>query len=253
MKADLVKAQPSGMELLAELSRKTDDPQAAVAIAKAAVDLQIQMDRFRWESQDRQARIDFDDALKACQEKVGRIAPNRTRENNIAWADYAELDRVLRPIYTAQGFSIAFSESETLREGKVLICATLSRSGQNKQFFQSVTPAGNQKMNAADMEAAGQSRAQRYLLLKIFNVAIGIDADEKAPFYDSEHTMEVGAHADFISSIEGTATVEELQTKYFSARDAAKAIGDERAERDFAEAKNKQFRSLAKSKGASHA
>jgi hypothetical protein len=234
------------MELLAEISRRTDcPPEVAMAVAKAGVELQIQMEEFQWKREERQAKIDFDDALKRCQEKIGRIAPNRTRENGIAWADYAELDRVLRPIFTAEGFSISYSESETLREGKVLICATLSRSGQSRPYFQSVTPAGNPKMSAADMEASGQSRAQRYLLLKIFNVAVGIDAIEQAP-YDQEQYMEEGAAADFQSLIEGSASVEELQRNYFAARDAANSAGDAQAEKRFAEAKNKVYRRLAK-------
>lgn len=235
MGSEIVKQAPSGMELLAELSRKTDDPQVAVALAKAVVDLQIQMEKFQWEREERQAKMDFDDALQRCQEKIGRIAPNRTRENNIGWADYAELDRVLRPIYTAEGFSISYSEAEALREGKVMICATLSRSGLNRQFYQSVTPAGNPKMNAADMEASGQSRAQRYLLLKIFNVAVGIDADEKKPFTEEEMER-------WIEKLASAADTSDLNR---ISLEAIKAVrGDTSAVQAIGQAKNKRIKEL---------
>lgn len=227
---------PTGMELLAEISRRQDcPPEVAMAVAKAAVDLQIQMNRFRWEREDRQSKIDFDNALKSCQEQIGRIAPNRKRENEIMWADYAELDRVIRPIYTAAGFSIAYGESETLREGKVLICATLSRSGQSRQFFQSVTPAGNPKMTAADMEASGQSRAQRYLLLKIFNVAVGIDADEKKPFGEEE----INSWMEKLAAANDTAELNRISLE------AIKAVrGDTGSVQKIGQAKNKRIKEI---------
>ena len=89
-----------------------------MAVAKAAVDLQIQMEEFQWKREERQAKIDFDQALNECQSKIGRIAPNQQRNDTHSWwADYAELDRTIRPIYTAAGFSIAFSEVQSLAVG----------------------------------------------------------------------------------------------------------------------------------------
>jgi hypothetical protein len=226
---DLVPSQPS----VTAITNQSVEPTPLMLIQSALsagtspevlrelVALQQSMERFAWESQERQAKIDFDKALTVCQEKIGRIAPNRTRENNIAWADYAELDRILRPIYTAEGFSITYSESETLREGKTLICATLSRSGQSRQFIQSVTPAGNPKMNPADLEASGQSRAQRYLLLKIFNVAIGIDADEKKGI-PGNAVMDLKDYAARMEAIEGARTGREVEAAYIQALKAAK-------------------------------
>ena len=58
--------------------------------------------------------------------------------------------------------------------------------------------------------------------------------------------MEEGAAADFVSMIEGSGDVEELQRNYFKARDAAKEAGDGQAERRFAELKNKVYRQLTK-------
>lgn len=216
-------------------------PTEKAALVKELVGLQQSMERFQWEREERQAKIDFDDALKVCQEKIGRIAPNRTRENNIGWADYAELDRVLRPIYTTEGFSIAYSEAKELRDGKVLICATLSRSGLSREYFQSVTPAGNPKMNAADMEASGQSRAQRYLLLKIFNVAVGIDADEKKPFTDDE----LSAWLDKLAAANDTAELNRISLE------AIKAVrGDTNAVQQIGQAKNKRIKEIKEANNA---
>src|SRR6185503_3367198 len=78
---------------------------------------------------DYQARVTFDDQLNRCQAQIGRIATNQKREHGIMWADYAQLDRVLRPIYIQAGFSIGFSEVETADRTRLRMCATLSAKG----------------------------------------------------------------------------------------------------------------------------
>ena len=59
-----IQRTPSAMELLAELSRKVSDPQAAIEIAKQIVDLEMKREsflqnreRFEWEKLDREARV----------------------------------------------------------------------------------------------------------------------------------------------------------------------------------------------------
>lgn len=62
---------------------------------------------------------------------------------------------------------------------------------------------------------------------------------------EPESCMEEGAAADFVSSIEGSGTLDELQTNYFAARDAAEKAKDGVAAKTFAEIKNKMFRKLS--------
>lgn len=149
-------------------------------VLKELVSLQQSMIRFEWEAQERQAKIDFDDALNTCQRQIGRIAPNQTRENNIKWADYAQLDRAVRPIYIAAGFSIGFSEVEAKDASRLRMCATVSRGGVSREYHADISRSGaNGKMSQMDADAGAASRAKRYLMLDIFNIAIGIDQDEK--------------------------------------------------------------------------
>ena len=157
----------------------------APEVLKELVALQQSMVRFDWEAQERQAKIDFDDALNACQQQIGRIAPNVNRADTRSWwADYAQLDRTIRPIYTAARFSLSYSEVAPLAPGKVRIQATLSRAGVSREYFTEITPSttgpkGGVMATATDADAIAATRAQRYLALKIFNIAVGIDADEK--------------------------------------------------------------------------
>ena len=202
------KAQMQPMALIQEALRSGTSPE----VIRELVALQQSMERFNWEREERQAKIDFDDALNACQKQIGTIAPNRERENSIKWADYVGVDKVVRPVYLAAGFSIGFSEVDSPTEGRRM-CATLSRSGVSREYFSKLVPAGNSKMSAADAEASASSRAMRYLLLKIFNIAVGIDKDEKKAF----DGMGVEAYAPLMEAIEGAKTVGEVTAAYINA------------------------------------
>lgn len=235
------RTQPTGMELLAELSRKTDDPQVAVAVAKAVVDLQIQMERFQWEREERQAKVDFDQALNECQSKIGRIAPNQQRNDTRSWwADYAELDRAVRPIYTPQGFAIAFSEVQSIAPGKVRIRAELSRGGISKEYFSEITPStmgpkGNAMATATDADAIALARAKRYLLLSIFNIAVGIDKIEKE-----------GVSEDVLNSwLEKLSTANDTAELNRVSLEAIKAVrGDTGSVQKIGQAKNKRMKEI---------
>jgi hypothetical protein len=202
------------------------------------------MERFNWEREERQAKINFDDALNACQAKIGRIEPNRKRENDIAWADYVGLDKVVRPVYLEAGFSICFSETDSPTEGRRM-CATLSRGGVSREYYSKIIPAGNSKMSAADADAGGSSRAMRYLLLKIFNIAVGIDKDEKKGIPSTLQSLDERAHLTHLDNIHNAANRGELQRLYLNAISAAEAIQDAASIKAFISAKDKRMKELA--------
>lgn len=80
MAAELTAPHPSGMALLAEMSRKVTDPQAAIEIAKQIVDLETKWeqmrqsrDRFDWEKLDREAKVEFAEAFKKFKDDAPKI------------------------------------------------------------------------------------------------------------------------------------------------------------------------------------
>jgi len=234
-------AEPGPMQLMQQALASGTSPE----VIRELVALQQSVERFNWEREERQAKIDFDNALNECQKQIGRIAPNRERENNIMWLDYVGVDKVVRPVYLEAGFSISFSEVESPTEGR-RIKATLSRSGVSKEYFSKLTPAGNSKMSAADADASGSSRAMRYLLLKIFNIAVGIDKDEKKPFEDGKQpgVLSERDHLIYLDNIRNANDAEELRKLYMAAQKAADACGDTKSTITFADAKNKRYREL---------
>ena len=202
---------------------------------KELVALQQSMIRFDWEAQERQSKIDFDDALSKCQQNIGRIAPNVNRNDTHSWwADYAQLDRAIRPIYTEHRFSIGFSEVSPLATGKVRIQATLSRAGVSRNYYSEITPSttgpkGGVMATATDADAIAASRAKRYLLLSIFNIAVGIDKIEKEGIPEDNREA-------FLSAIKTAPDRASLEKVYLAAKKEATDKNDSESLRIFTEA-----------------
>ena len=244
----LTKQQPMPMAELGpmQLMQQALASGTSPEVIRELVALQQSVERFNWEREERQSKIDFDNALNECQRQIGRIAPNRERENNITWLDYVGVDKVVRPIYLEAGFSIGFSEVDSPTEGRRM-CATLSRSGVSREYFSKLIPSGNGKMSVADLDASGSSRAMRYLLLKIFNIAVGIDKDEKKPFEDGKQpTGQVSENRtkELCDHIGLAESMDELTRIYLAAQKEAQYDGV--ATLKFAEAKRVHTTQLRK-------
>lgn len=167
---ELVRHEPSTGELL-ELAFKQGAPIDTVERLVAM------MERERTH----QSNVGFDEALNRCQQKMERISADANNpQTHSRYATYAKLDRVLRPIYTAEGFSISFGEEDCPTPGKTRFVAYVSRSGITRPYRKDLTastkgPKGNDVMTPIHAEGAADSYARRYLLKGIFNVAIGED------------------------------------------------------------------------------
>ena len=240
------KRAPTTIEIIQQVLASGGKAAEMAVVVKELVALKQSEERFQWEREERQAKIDFDEALNRCQTAIGRIAPNSKRENDIAWLDYAGLDKVIRPIYSAEGFAISFSEEQASAPNRLNMKATVSRSGIRNEYFKEFpTSPPNGKMSLADAEASAASRVKRYLMLQIFNIAVGIDKDEKAP-YDVTN----GELADWIASIEGAASKAEAWKLWEAALVKVAPSGNEGAASALTSART---RTIEKLKGEGHA
>jgi hypothetical protein len=147
----------------------------------AAIDVIERLAALQREERNYQAQVDFDDALNCCQKRLTRISADaQNPQTNSRYATYAKLDATVRPIYTAEGFSLSFGEQDCPTPGKTRFVGFLSRAGFTREYFKDMTPStkgpkGNDVMTPIHADATADSYAKRYLLKNIFNLAIGED------------------------------------------------------------------------------
>jgi hypothetical protein len=160
----------------------------------------------------RQAETEFNHALNRVQNKIQRIAPDlENKSKSSRYASYAAIDRVIRPIYGPEGFSLSFTHAECPKPDYIRVICWL-RLGAHKEPYQvdwpvdTQGPKGGDVMTRTQATGASDSYAKRYLVKDIFNIAIGQD--------DTDGEITNGECADFLLLIKESATIEELKKHY---------------------------------------
>src|SRR5437899_1827859 len=129
----------------------------------------------------RQAEIEFNEALNRVQSKIKRVAPDlENKQTSSKYASYAAIDRIIRPIYSEEGFSLSFSEEDCSKPEHVRIVCFVSKGAYTRQYRKDMPSdgkgaKGGDVMTRTHAAAAADSYAKRYLVKDIFNVAIGQD------------------------------------------------------------------------------
>ena len=168
-------------EYKAIVTRSTEpfDPLQFALSNNAGIDVVERLVALQNQQRDRQDRVDFDEALSRCQSRVSRISADANNsQTKSKYATYAKIDKVIRPIYTEEGFSVSFGERDCPYPGKTRFVAFLSRSGVTREYLKDMTPStkgpqGKDFMTPIHADATADSYAKRYLLKDIFNIAIG--------------------------------------------------------------------------------
>jgi len=213
-------------------------------MVRELVSLQQSIERFSWEREERQAKVDFDDALNRCQSRMKRIGADMTNpQTHSKYASYAALDRAIRPVYTGEGFSISFGEDEGSTADYIVMLAFLSRAGHTRTYRKGMPidtkgPKGNDVMTKTHAAGSGGSYAKRYLLKDIFNLAIGEDDDDGDLGVVEKKDMPMERFAFNMERIEGAKTLKELQMAYVNAYKEADTYRDEAARDNFIAAKD---------------
>lgn len=160
-------------------------------VARAAADPNVDIDKLErlMQMQERaiarQAEQGFNSALNRAQASMGRVKANKTNsQTHSNYADYAALDRALRPIYTQEGFSLSFDTGSESPEGCIRVLCHVSHAEGHTRTYQADMPVdgkgakGNDVMTKTHATGSGMSYGMRYLLKMIFNVAIGETDDD---------------------------------------------------------------------------
>lgn len=130
---------------------------------------------------------EFNAAMNRVQANLVRIAPDLNNSHTSSkYASYAAIDKVLRPIYSAEGFSVSFNTEEAKLPDYVKVVCFVSHSGGYTRKYQVEMPAdgkgakGNDVMTKTHATGSAMSYGKRYLAGFVWNLAIGLDDDGNA-------------------------------------------------------------------------
>ncbi len=131
------------------------------------------------------ARAEFDRAMSLAQQEMMAIRTNAKSDKG-KYANYAALDKAIRPVYTKHGFSISFDTDPGAPELTVRLVATVAHSGGHRERRQLDVPAdgkgakGGDVMTKTHATASAITYGKRYLSSMIWNLAVDHDDDGNA-------------------------------------------------------------------------
>lgn len=164
--------------LLSVISRVAADPSADVEKMERLLAMHREM-------QQQQAEAEFNSAMARVQSRMGRIGTDKTNsQTHSDYATYGKLDRVLRPIYTSEGFALSFGTDPIPVESMVRVTCHVSHTAGFTRKYTIDMPAdgkgakGNDVMTKTHATGSATQYGMRYLLKMIFNVAIGDEDDD---------------------------------------------------------------------------
>lgn len=170
-------AAPEPTSIMQAITRAASDPNVDVDKLERMMAMYERMEGVKAEKA-------FNEAMNLAQSQVGRIAADANNsQTKSKYATYAALDRVLRPIYTANDFALSFDTGEKAIENCVRVLCYVSHSDGYTRTYRVDMPADGKGAKGGDVmtktHAAGSAMqyGMRYLLKLIFNIAIGEDDD----------------------------------------------------------------------------
>lgn len=181
-KAEIVPAQPK------ELAPVTTMPLLEIAVRNgASIEVIERLKALYDREREKAEEADFNAAMNRVQAGLVRVAPDLNNpQTHSKYASYAAIDRVLRPVYSKEGFSLSFNTEESKLAEHVKIVCFVSHSGGFTRRYQVDMPAdgkgakGGDVMTKTHATASAMSYGKRYLAGFVFNLAIGLDDDGNA-------------------------------------------------------------------------
>lgn len=167
------------------LARQNDRPTTvedlmAKAIERGDTATMEKLFEMRREMRTESAEMAFNAAMTKAQKETKQVAADASNpQTRSRYATYKALDKMLRPIYTANGFALSFNTSPDAPAEYIRILCDVSHEAGFSKRFQIDMPAdgkgakGGDVMTKTHAVGAGAAYGMRYLLKMIFNVAIG--------------------------------------------------------------------------------
>ncbi|TXH55120.1 MAG: single-stranded DNA-binding protein [Desulfurellales bacterium] len=202
-----IAAPSEGATILSVISKAASDPNTDTAKMRELLSMHRELKM-------QQAESDFNIAMSRVQSSMGRIGTDKRNDQTRSdYATYGKLDRVLRPIYTREGFALSFGTDPIDVEAMVRVTCHVSHTAGFTRKYSIDMPAdgkgakGNDVMTRTHATGSATQYGMRYLLKMIFNVAIGDEDDddgngaaEGRPIYMGDAFVEWRARVDECST-----------------------------------------------------
>ncbi len=137
---------------------------------------------------DRNATADFYAAMNRVQAKLPTVAKDAANsQTHSKYALHESIARAIKPIYTAEGFSVSFGEKKAERENYIHIAGVLRHMAGHSESYSLELPLDDRgiqgKVNKTALHASGSTftYGRRYLTCLMFDVATGDDVDGNQP------------------------------------------------------------------------
>jgi len=171
---EIVQAQTKGAESMMQTAITAG---ASIEVIEKLADL--------WNKErDYQKSVEYDKAMSRVQALIPAIiADAKNEQTHSRYAKTGTLNKVLKPIYTADGFHVDFNEEDSPVDGMVRYMAHCSRDGYSRAYRVDLPPdkAGIKgSVNKTMIHAIKSSGtyAQGILLRRIFNIADVLSDDD---------------------------------------------------------------------------
>lgn len=185
-------AKELAVEAQAPLPERNPDPILQM-ISDAARDPSVDINKMRAlmemkrEAMQEVARVAYAEAMNKVQDAIKPIATDANNPSTKSkYATYHALDKALRPIYTAHGFSLNFDTADPPAPDTVRVVCDLTHVQGHERRYKVDMPAdgkgakGGDVMTKTHATGSALSYGMRYLLKMIFNIAIVADDDGNA-------------------------------------------------------------------------
>lgn len=190
---------PPQSGMVAMMERLALNPDLPVEKLEKLLDMQIKVMAI-------EAEKEFAAAMARVQSKLPKVG--RDRKNDQTNSMYSTLEAIaaaIKPIYTAEGFSMSFSESPSPKENHVRVIGILRhKDGHKTEHYRDVAIdatgiAGKVNKTQTHAEASSITYGRRYVTCLAFDVATGDDTDGNQP---KGETLTEKQAADLLALIE---------------------------------------------------
>lgn len=169
---------PEPTDIMGAIIRAASDPSTDVTKVQSLMSMYERLEAKR-------AEAAFNDAMSAAQTEMRPVVADKdNKQTTSKYASYGALDKSVRPIYTAHGFSLSFDNGDAPGPDFVrVLCYVAHRDGFSRTYKVDM-PAdgkgakGGDVMTKTHATGSANTYGQRYLLKMIFNIAVGDPWDD---------------------------------------------------------------------------